>query len=99
MRRESGCRGGRGRPSSLRDSPPDEAAYDTPRHAAATPRPKRGLVGQSSYRLRQFFHYCAKHRYTQMDFGGLVPTVRGYRHASLPKGTEDSALERRCSKQ
>ena len=31
--------------------------------------------------LRQFFHYCAERRHTQMDFGGLVPTVRRYRHA------------------
>jgi len=44
--------------------------------------------------LRQFFHYCAKHRHTQVDFAGLVPTIRRYRHASLPKGMEDSALER-----
>jgi integrase/recombinase XerD len=44
--------------------------------------------------LRQFFHYCVKRRFTQMDFAGLVPTVRRYRHASLPKGMEDSALER-----
>ncbi len=28
-----------------------------------------------------------------MDFAGLVPTVRRYRHASLPKGMEDSALD------
>jgi integrase/recombinase XerD len=44
--------------------------------------------------LRQFFHYCWKRRFTQMDFAGLVPTVRRYRHASLPKGMADSALER-----
>ena len=44
--------------------------------------------------LRQFFHYCSKRRFTQMDFAGLIPTVRRYRHASLPKGMEDSALER-----
>src|SRR5260370_930097 len=44
--------------------------------------------------LRQFFHYCSKRRFTQIDFSGLVPTVRRYRHASLPKGMEDSALER-----
>lgn len=44
--------------------------------------------------LRQFFHYCAERRHTQMDFAGLVPTVRRYRHASLPKGMEDAALQR-----
>jgi integrase/recombinase XerD len=43
--------------------------------------------------LRQFFRYCAIHRYTQADFSGLVPPIRTYRHATLPKGMEDSALE------
>ena len=50
--------------------------------------------GSLSGVLRQFFHYCAERHYTQMDFGGLVPTVRRYRYASLPKGMEDSALEK-----
>ena len=50
--------------------------------------------GSFASALRQFFHYCAKRRYTEADFAGLVPTVRRYRHASLPKGMEDSALER-----
>ena len=49
--------------------------------------------GSLSGVLRQFFRYCATHRYTQMDFSGLIPPVRTYRHASLPKGMEDSALE------
>jgi integrase/recombinase XerD len=44
--------------------------------------------------LRRFFGYCAARRYTAMDFSGLVPPVRRYRHASLPKGMEDSSLER-----
>ena len=42
--------------------------------------------------LRHFFHYCAERRYTQTDFAGLVPTVRRYHQAALPKGMEDSAL-------
>jgi len=50
--------------------------------------------GSLSSALRIFLRYCAKQRYTQMDFSGLVPPVRRYRHASLPKGMEDSALER-----
>jgi site-specific recombinase XerD len=44
--------------------------------------------------LRRFFRYCALQKYTRTDFSGLVPTIRHYRHASLPKGIEDSALER-----
>lgn|SRR5437879_4252462 len=49
MRRESGCRGGRGRPSSLRDIPLGEAAFDTPRHAPSTPLPRRGRAGSVRY--------------------------------------------------
>ena len=48
-----------------------------------------GLVGT----LRRFFRYCASHRYTQIDFSGLVFPVRRYRHSSLPKGLTDSALD------
>jgi len=44
--------------------------------------------------LRRFFRFCALHRYMRTDFSGLIPPVRRYRHASLPKGIEDSALER-----
>ena len=44
--------------------------------------------------LRKFFRYCASHRYTRTDLSGLIPSVRHYRHASLPKGIQDSALER-----
>jgi integrase/recombinase XerD len=44
--------------------------------------------------LRRFFRYCALHRYTRADFSGLIPFVRHYRHASLPVGMEDSALDR-----
>jgi integrase/recombinase XerD len=44
--------------------------------------------------LRKFFRFCAVKKYMQEDFSGLVPTVPSYRHASLPKGMEDSALER-----
>jgi site-specific recombinase XerD len=44
--------------------------------------------------LRQFLRYCAERRCMQADYSGLIPPVRKYRHASLPKGMEDSALER-----
>jgi site-specific recombinase XerD len=44
--------------------------------------------------LRQFFRYCAVQRLLPIDFSGLIPPVRRYRHASLPKGMADSDLER-----
>lgn len=42
--------------------------------------------------LRRFFRYCAARRHTAADFSGLVPPIRRYRHASLPKGLDDSVL-------
>lgn len=44
--------------------------------------------------LRRFFRYCATGQHTHLDFSGLIPPVRRYRHAVLPKGLEDSVLER-----
>ncbi|HEX3719439.1 MAG TPA: site-specific integrase [Verrucomicrobiae bacterium] len=48
----------------------------------------QGLAGT----LRRFFRYCASRRHTRADFSGLVPPIRHYRHASLPKGLDDSVL-------
>lgn len=42
--------------------------------------------------LRRFFRYCASRRLMRDDFSGLVPPIRRYRHASLPKGLDDTAL-------
>lgn len=51
-------------------------------------------VASLSSSLRSFLRYCALHGHTRDDFSGLIPRVRSYRHASLPRGVEDSALER-----
>lgn len=56
------------------------------RHATAHPEALASV-------LREFFRYCARKKYTQTDFSGLVPSVRHYQYASLPKGMEDAALE------
>lgn len=47
-----------------------------------------GLAGT----LRRFWRYCASRRHTSADFSGLVPSIRHYRHSSLPKGLDDLAL-------
>ena len=47
-----------------------------------------GLAGT----LRRFWRYCAARRHTSADFSGLVPSIRRYRHSSLPKGLDDSVL-------
>jgi hypothetical protein len=59
-------------------------------HLESSPENLASLTGS----LRRFFRYCASHRYTRTDFSGLLPAVRYYHHASLPKGMEDSALDR-----
>jgi integrase/recombinase XerD len=59
-------------------------------HLKSSPENLASLTGS----LRRFFRYCASHRYTRTDFSGLLPAVRYYHHASLPKGMEDSALDR-----
>ena len=60
------------------------------RHLKDTPE-NLSRLGSS---LRRFFQYCFVRRYTSMDYSGLIPPVRRYRHAALPKGMEDSALQR-----
>lgn len=60
------------------------------RHLQGSPE---NLTSLSSS-LRRFFRYCATGHHTRLDFSGLIPPVRRYRHAALPKGMEDAALER-----
>ena len=44
--------------------------------------------------LRRFFRYCADQTFLQIDYSGLIPPSHRYRLASLPKGMQDSALDR-----
>jgi integrase/recombinase XerD len=44
--------------------------------------------------LRGFLRFCARQGYVTSDLSVLIPSVPSYRLASLPKGMEDSALER-----
>jgi site-specific recombinase XerD len=53
----------------------------------------RDVVSRSAS-LRKFFRYCALYRHTRIDFSGLIPPFRQYRHASLPKGAADSVVRR-----
>lgn len=59
-------------------------------HLKDSPDNLRRLSGT----LRQFLRFCAHQRYTASDLSGLIPSVPAYRLASLPKGMEDSSLER-----
>jgi len=55
-----------------------------------SPENVRRLMGS----LRKFLRYCARRKYMAGDFSRLIPSIPSYRLASLPKGIEDSALQR-----
>jgi site-specific recombinase XerD len=74
----------------LKTLSPQRIEHYIQQHLKDSPENLSALVST----LRRFFCYCAAHRHTQSDFSGLIPSVRRYRHASLPKGMEDSALDR-----
>lgn len=59
-------------------------------HLKDSPENLRNL----SCALRKFLRYCAQKGYTRTDLSGVIPTLPSYRLASLPKGMEDSQLER-----
>ena len=44
--------------------------------------------------LRRFLRFCAQQGYTTSDLSGVIPSIPYYRLATLPKGMEDSALQR-----
>lgn len=60
------------------------------RHGKDSPE-NRTVLGSA---LRRFFQYCAARQYISMDFSGLILPVHRYRHAALPKGMADSALDK-----
>jgi site-specific recombinase XerD len=50
----------------------------------------RRMVGS----LRRFLRFCARRGYTGTDLSGVIPSIPSYRNTSLPKGMEDSELQR-----
>lgn len=44
--------------------------------------------------LRGFLQFCARQRYTALDFSGVIPSVPRYRLASLPRGIDDATIGR-----
>ncbi len=50
----------------------------------------RSLAGY----LRGFLRFCALRRYISKDLSGVIPPIPSYRLATLPKGMEDSDLQR-----
>ncbi len=59
-------------------------------HLGASPDNLRRLASS----LRGFLQFCAQRRYTATDFSGLIPRVPTYRLAALPRGLEESDLQR-----
>ena len=63
------------------------------KHLKASPENRRSLTSA----LRGFLRFCAERKYTAADLTSVVPSIPSYRHASLPKGIEDPALQRMLS--
>ena len=59
-------------------------------HIKESPVNLRNLAGY----LRGFLRFCARQGYVTKDFSGVIPSTPAYRLASLPKGMEDSDLQR-----
>lgn len=59
-------------------------------HISETPENLRRLVAT----LRRFLKFCAIKRYMTKDLSGLIPPIPSYRLASLPRGMEESNLQR-----
>lgn len=59
-------------------------------HLGASPDNLRRLAST----LRGFLQFCAQRRYTIMDFSSMIPRVPTYRLAALPRGLEESDLQR-----
>ena len=59
-------------------------------HIKESPVNLRNLAGY----LRAFLRFCARQGYVTKDFSGVIPSTPAYRLASLPKGMEDSDLQR-----
>ncbi len=59
-------------------------------HIKESPVNLRNLAGY----LRGLLRFCARQGYVTKDFSGVIPSTPAYRLASLPKGMEDSDLQR-----
>ena len=44
--------------------------------------------------LRGFLQFCVRYGYIATDLSGMIPSIPSYRLAALPKGLDDSALQR-----
>lgn len=74
----------------LKSLSPEQVEAHLKQHIRAS---KENIHSLSSS-LRSFLSYCAVHGHTHSDYSGLVPRQRQYRHAALPRGIEDSAMDR-----
>jgi len=68
----------------------DEIETHIKQHIKESPENLRNLAGY----LRGFLRFCAIRGYIAKDFSGVIPSVPTYRLASLPKGMDDTDLQR-----
>jgi site-specific recombinase XerD len=85
---EGSRKGKTGKPNDFLN--PDALAQYVKVHIAQSPE----NLKSHATALRKFLRFCARDGHTTTDLSGLIPSVRSYRQASLPRGMEDSDLER-----
>ncbi|MDD2900134.1 MAG: site-specific integrase [Desulfuromonadaceae bacterium] len=68
----------------------DDVETHIKQHIKESPVNLRSLA---SY-LRSFLRFCAYKGYVAKDYSGVIPSVPAYRLASLPKGMEDTDLQK-----
>mgnify|MGYP000974577608 CR=1 FL=1 len=68
----------------------DDIEAHIKQHLKDSPENLRNLAGY----LRGFLRFCAIRGYVTKDFSSVIPSVPTYRLASLPKGMEDTDLQR-----
>ena len=82
--------GERAKRNGMKSLKADDVETYIKQHIKESPVNLRSLA---SY-LRSFLRFCAYTGYVAKDFSSVIPSVPAYRLASLPKGMEDTDLQR-----
>lgn len=76
-------------PAQMKHLQPEVIEQYVVKHMKGSPENRRVLTAA----LRSLLRFCADQKYTARDLSTVIPSVPSYRHASLPKGMEDSSLQ------
>ena len=77
-------------PAQMKALRPEIVEQYLVKHLKDSPENRRTLTAT----LRSLLRFCAERKLTTIDLSSVIPSVPSYRLASLPRGLEDSALQR-----